>query len=436
MFIHWRHSKFFNRAKLCSDLNLRIFDRFHSLRCPSITSSSSPFTTTTTTSSQPLPSSLDDALNSSISTDHKNSGLRVLRQEGKGRILMTTLPLQKCDVVFSEEPLIAVESPFRTDSTCSVCFLSINKLSTITYGCNDCGSKFCSKECQVLALGAGTTHDVLCGGTGKPADALFLLNSFCKEHNLNFPRVAAAAVAKSLTNNNFENFWVKTNRLASLSLGAEETLPASFTTSYSLVKDAVSRGLGGDTDAFFTHAFNLRAYARFMGTLRLNAFSVQCPLDGDAKDAIMAAESAASASSTTASGCCGTTPNNFSDTFSSSSSSSSSSSTSSSSCGSDPSSCSSHEHDDVGTILRAAERSPGSGTALYATASLLNHDCNPNLDVHMSRGGQIAFVARRDIKADEELSITYIDANLETPERLRALRHGYGFDCKCERCGL
>jgi hypothetical protein len=54
----------------------------------------------------------------------------------------------------------------------------------------------------------------------------------------------------------------------------------------------------------------------------------------------------------------------------------------------------------------------------------------------MSRGGQIAFVARRDIKADEELSITYIDANLETPERLRALRHGYGFDCKCERCGL
>ena len=125
-----------------------------------------------------------------------------------------------------------------------------------------------------------------------------------------------------------------------------------------------------------------------------------------------------------ASGCCTSTlPSSSSSTFSSSSS-----------CGSNPSSCSSHDQDDVGSILRAAERSPGSGTALYATASLLNHDCNPNLNVHMSRGGQIAFVASRDINAGDELSITYIDANLQTSERLRALRHGYGFECKCERC--
>lgn len=388
------------------------------------------FSTQTQSSSSPL----DDAINLTIHNEHRQSGLKVLRQEGKGRMLVTSLLIRQHQVVFSEEPLIAVESPFSSESTCSVCFLSIKKTNnTSTFGCLDCGSKFCSKECQAIALETGTTHDVLCGSTGKQANALFLLNSFCREHNLNFPRVAAAAVAKSLTNNNFEDFWLKTNRLASLSLGSEDTLPASFTTSYSLVKAAVSRGLGGDTDAFFTHAFNLRAYARFMGTLRLNAFSVQCPLNGgDTSDADVKTSTPASAASIISeSGCCTST---LPSSSSSTSSSSSFSSSSSSSCGSDPLSCSSHNQDDVGSILRAAERSPGSGTALYATASLLNHDCNPNLNVHMSRGGQIAFVASRDIKAGDELSITYIDANLQTSERLRALRHGYGFECKCERC--
>jgi hypothetical protein len=298
------------------------------------------------------------------------------------------------------------------------------------FSCLDCGSKFCSKECKSIAFGQGSTHDVLCGNTGKKPEALLLLNTFCKEHNLNFPRVAAAAVAKSLTSN-FEDFWIKTNRLASLSLGAEETLPASFTTSFTLVKQAVSRGLGGDTEAFFTHAFNLRAYARFMGTLRLNAISIKCPLNGKIEDEEEDHRKQSISTSTmitnSVNGCCSTSTEPATTTTTSIA-------PVSSSCGSDPSSCSSHEVDEVGTILRAAERSPGSGTALYSTASLLNHNCSPNLTLTMSAGGHIALVASRDIKIGEEISITYIDANLPKSDRLRTLRHAYGFECTCSRC--
>jgi hypothetical protein len=380
-------------------------------------------------------STFDDTFNTFIKQQHPESGLILQRREGKGRVLTSNIPFRINEIVFSEEPLIAVESPTSTDSTCSVCFLALNTNSKNSndidnFSCLDCGSKFCSKECKSIAFGQGSTHDVLCGNTGKSPEALLLLNTFCMEHNLNFPRVAAAAVAKSLTSN-FEDFWNKTNRLASLSLGAEETLPASFTTSFTLVKQAVSRGLGGDTEAFFTHAFNLRAYARFMGTLRLNAISIKCPLNGkiedeeeeDRKQRI----STSSMITNSVNGCCSTSTEPATTTTTSIA-------PVSSSCGSDTSSCSSHEVDEVGTILRAAERSPGSGTALYATASLLNHNCSPNLTITMSAGGHIALVASRDINIGEELSITYIDANLPKSDRLRTLRHAYGFECTCSRC--
>jgi hypothetical protein len=379
-------------------------------------------------------STFDDTFNTFIKQQHPESGLVLQRREGKGRLLTTNIPFRINEVVFSEEPLIAVESPTSKDSTCSVCFLALNTNSKNSndidnFSCLDCGSKFCSKECKSIAFGQGSTHDVLCGTTGKSPEALLLLNTFCKEHNLNFPRVAAAAVAKSLTSN-FEDFWNKTNRLASLSLGAEETLPASFTTSFTLVKQAVSRGLGGDTEAFFTHAFNLRAYARFMGTLRLNAISIKCPLNGkiedDEEEDRKQRISTSSMITNSVNGCCSASaePTTTTTTIA----------PVSSSCGSDPSSCSSHEVDEVGTILRAAERSPGSGTALYATASLLNHNCSPNLNITMSAGGHIALVASRDINIGEELSITYIDANLPKSDRLRTLRHAYGFECTCSRC--
>jgi hypothetical protein len=315
--------------------------------------------------------------------------------------------------------------------------LNTNTNGIHSFSCLDCGSKFCSLECKSIAFGQGSTHNVLCGNTGKSPEALLLLNTFCKEHNLNFPRVAAAAVANSLTSD-FEDFWIKTNRLASLSLGAEETLPASFTTSFTLVKQAVSRGLGGDTEAFFTHAFNLRAYARFMGTLRLNAISIKCPLNGkiveDDEDHRKQSITTSTRITNSGNGCCSTSAEPATTTTTTATATATTIEPVSSSCGSDPSSCSSHELDEVGTILRAAERSPGSGTALYATASLLNHHCSPNLNITMSAGGQIALVASRDINIGEELSITYIDANLPKSDRLRTLRHAYGFECTCSRC--
>ena len=89
---------------------------------------------------------------------------------------------------------------------------------------------------------------------------------------------------------------------------------------------------------------------------------------------------------------------------------------------------------DAGSVLRAAERAPGAGTALFEAASLLNHSCEPNLGVALSPGAHLSLFASRDVAAGEELTISYVDAGLDVDTRRRALRHGYGFECRCARC--
>jgi hypothetical protein len=54
----------------------------------------------------------------------------------------------------------------------------------------------------------------------------------------------------------------------------------------------------------------------------------------------------------------------------------------------------------------------------------------------MAPGAHLSLRARRAIAAGEELTIAYVDDAGLSPERRRAaLRHGYGFECACERCG-
>ena len=51
------------------------------------------------------------------------------------------------------------------------------------------------------------------------------------------------------------------------------------------------------------------------------------------------------------------------------------------------------------------------------------------------RDRELSLRARRAIAAGEELTIAYVDDAGLLPERRRAaLRHGYGFECACERC--
>jgi hypothetical protein len=83
---------------------------------------------------------------------------------------------------------------------------------------------------------------------------------------------------------------------------------------------------------------------------------------------------------------------------------------------------------------------PLDGSALYATTCKMNHSCDPNVHVLYRRTGwgskhplTAYCVARREIAAGDELSISYIDTEETYAKRQEALQI-YGFTCKCRKC--
>ncbi|KAK1407344.1 hypothetical protein QVD17_38958 [Tagetes erecta] len=76
------------------------------------------------------------------------------------------------------------------------------------------------------------------------------------------------------------------------------------------------------------------------------------------------------------------------------------------------------------------------GTAFFPIQSCMNHSCCPNAKAFKrdeDRDGQATIIACKHIKKGEEVTISYIDEDLELEVR-RALLADYGFICKCPRC--
>ena len=83
-----------------------------------------------------------------------------------------------------------------------------------------------------------------------------------------------------------------------------------------------------------------------------------------------------------------------------------------------------------------AEEANVEGTAFYALQSCINHSCLPN--AHALRSDDDAnsiavMLAKQDIPAHTEITISYIDETLPFEERKTALLD-YGFSCSCPRC--
>jgi len=193
-------------------------------------------------------------------------------------------------------------------------------------------------------------------------------------------------------------------------------------------------------EPFFASAFDVRTYARLMGILRLNSFSVQCPL-GSSREPPTSPASAHEegrphhepAFSAASAGVRGESPD----------SSSRGVCGGTSGVGGGALDCSSRAPDegggdgccgggeDNGSIDALEVRG---GTALYVTASYANHDCSPNLDVLMGPHAALRYAARRRVAAGEELTITYLDSSLPVSARRGKLAHGYGFECACALC--
>jgi len=76
------------------------------------------------------------------------------------------------------------------------------------------------------------------------------------------------------------------------------------------------------------------------------------------------------------------------------------------------------------------------GTGLYKVAAMMNHSCDPNVQLEYRNGTrQISVVASRRIEASEELSHAYIPDVGDMPVELRKENlKEIGFDCSCIKC--
>ncbi|KEG08286.1 histone-lysine N-methyltransferase ASHR2 [Trypanosoma grayi] len=81
------------------------------------------------------------------------------------------------------------------------------------------------------------------------------------------------------------------------------------------------------------------------------------------------------------------------------------------------------------------------GWALQEYMCMINHSCAPNASIvpsnrDASSWGSMELVARRPIKAEEEITIAYIDVDSYSDVRARRVRllESYGFLCRCTKC--
>jgi hypothetical protein len=78
------------------------------------------------------------------------------------------------------------------------------------------------------------------------------------------------------------------------------------------------------------------------------------------------------------------------------------------------------------------------GSGLFSTQSKINHSCNPNAEIRFPESNAILqVVALRGIKANEEISISYLDEcqlSRSRHSRQKYLQENYLFECECEKC--
>jgi hypothetical protein len=73
------------------------------------------------------------------------------------------------------------------------------------------------------------------------------------------------------------------------------------------------------------------------------------------------------------------------------------------------------------------------GVGLFPLGATLNHSCMPNVLVSYVNRHEANVIARRSIKAGDELTHTYVQETASLDQRRAAMRI-YGFQCHCVRC--
>lgn len=88
-----------------------------------------------------------------------------------------------------------------------------------------------------------------------------------------------------------------------------------------------------------------------------------------------------------------------------------------------------------GTSTRWFWQQRAVGDGLFLTFSRMNHSCEPNADWDTYYGPGVMIVwAKGDIRADEEITISYIGKLHEPVEARRKRLAQWGFNCTCVKC--
>ncbi|OWZ15687.1 Histone-lysine N-methyltransferase, partial [Phytophthora megakarya] len=73
------------------------------------------------------------------------------------------------------------------------------------------------------------------------------------------------------------------------------------------------------------------------------------------------------------------------------------------------------------------------GIGLFPEGALFNHDCDPNCVVSF-KGREMLVHVVKDVRKDEELTVSYVELLQSTKKRRSELKGSYFFDCECTRC--
>ncbi len=65
---------------------------------------------------------------------------------------------------------------------------------------------------------------------------------------------------------------------------------------------------------------------------------------------------------------------------------------------------------------------------------MMNHSCNPNVEITFLDDNRVVVTALRDIKEGEEVTFSYIDEEASVGERRLELKERYRFNCSCWKC--
>ncbi|CZR53486.1 uncharacterized protein PAC_03365 [Phialocephala subalpina] len=79
-------------------------------------------------------------------------------------------------------------------------------------------------------------------------------------------------------------------------------------------------------------------------------------------------------------------------------------------------------------------KSANDGSNIFYIASHFNHSCVPSAVWDITSEGHIQVVADKEIKAGEEITISYIDTVGSARKRRDFLAEAWGFMCRCEAC--